>query len=324
MDLKPLKLDLPSTPKTILPSGLRLKELSQMPIGCPLENCRELVSPLDLLDHLRGYHRLHTPGDSYFHLAFEAERCLLTFDPSQLPCRKTICLGVLLFGGKRKDVGALPGIRGICRPNRLPRNIGLDPLHNFLPVMILVRKCTFLDWSLLDRNKKSDEDVAPTWKHPEWSDPEGKGYQDRKRRYRSKCRGRAENGEPTRSSKEPKSDDLPEKVESSQLEHPDSAEDHELTDIGDLTMYVIWTQGAPCIRPLHVSMTAFDRVLSEGRSALRRVANTGRVYPEICGKELPKDRNCMTLSQREIDSLCGTGYHVQLEMILYENPQEQT
>ncbi|XP_016946248.1 uncharacterized protein LOC108021932 [Drosophila biarmipes] len=284
-----------------------LEDISHLPIRCPLENCMDMVAPMDLLFHLKAHHRLHTPGDTYLHLAFEAERCLLTFDPSQLPSRKTICLGVLLFGGQRGSVGQLPAIRGICCSNRLPPISGLDALGDFLPVMILVRKSSFLEWFLLDRNTKPDLDVPPKWEHHELSDP---GSQDWVKKEESEINNHPEN------------------VESSQFPPSFSPEDQEPAeegeDIRDLAMYTIWTQGVPCTLPLHVTMTAFDRILSEGRSALRRVANTGRVYPEICGKELPKDRNSMTLSQREIDKLCGTQHHVQLELILSERCQKPT
>ncbi|EDV45843.1 uncharacterized protein LOC6550983 [Drosophila erecta] len=275
---------------------LTLNRLSRIPIQCPLETCPATICKQDLLYHLTSQH-LRSHVRKHLQLAFDGERCTLVFDPSQLLAMQTICLGVLLYGGERGGQEPLPGAREFSHRNRLPRHSELEPLQDYLPVMVLVRKTGFLDWVLPDRNVESDEDTHGCAKsRVEWvrhldftSDTYPKF---------SKNLHRARNSE-----------------KFCDLKQRDISE-HERADLRNLDMYTIWTQSAPCIRPLRVCMTVFNRSLSDGRSALGWVANSGRVYPEIGGKQLPKDRHSMWLTQQELQEMCGAEYHLQLEVIL--------
>ncbi|KAI8035493.1 hypothetical protein M5D96_011716 [Drosophila gunungcola] len=89
-------------------------------------------------------------------------------------------------------------------------------------------------------------------------------------------------------------------------------------------MYLIWTQSVPSVRPLYVSITVYDGTMSEGRSVLRLVTNSGRARPELDGKQLPKAQHSLWLTEREMQQLCGKEHKVHLEMILNERLEETT
>ncbi|XP_039498403.1 uncharacterized protein LOC120455940 [Drosophila santomea] len=286
---------------------LTLNCLSVMPIQCPLESCIATIFRQDMLDHLASQH-LRSSLRKHLQLAFAGERCTLIFDPSQLPARQTICLGVLLYGGERGRQEQLPGVREFSHRNRLPANSELESLQDYLPVMVLVRRTTFLDWALLDRNKEANEDKESLYQKcstGKWGVAKRVTHLDFTCDQYAKCSAEQNSDYSSQEYLDPRKRDI-------------TGHDNR-QDLKDLDMYIIWTQSAPCIRPLHVCLTAFNRTLSDGRSVLRLVANSGRVFPEIGGKELPKDRHSMWLTQRELEEICGAEYHLHLEVILNES-----
>ncbi|XP_033170844.1 uncharacterized protein LOC117147873 [Drosophila mauritiana] len=95
----------------------------------------------------------------------------------------------------------------------------------------------------------------------------------------------------------------------------------EQEEILDSDLLIIWTQSAPCIRPLHVAMTVFNRTLTVGRSAILSVANSGQMYTELRGKDLPKDRHALLLTQADLKEICGAEHHLHLELILNESSE---
>lgn len=249
------------------PKELNVEQLSRVPIRCPLSGCLATISSLDILCHMLIQHLRPSPGKEELHLAYENERCILLFDLSRLPPRKTICLGVLLYCGKRDHPDGLPGKRGLCHLNRfLPEAENELLLAEYLPVVILVRRCYFFEW--LDKKKK---DPAPV-------------FEDMSDWTRKNVTYEA--------------------------------------DKDELDMFLFWTQSVSCTRPLHVTMTAYDRTMSECRSGFRQVVNSGMIRPESDGKELPKSKHALWVTCSEMEQMGkgkgGDKKSVNLELILHE------
>ncbi|KAH8274475.1 hypothetical protein KR026_002143, partial [Drosophila bipectinata] len=232
---------------------LNVEQLNRMPLRCPFGECEATITSSEILGHVLAQHLRPTSADEEeLNLTFEGERTVLEFDLTQLKPQQTFFLGVLLYGGKRDDPGGLPANRGLCCLNRFkPEAKDAEILAEYLPVLVLVRRCYFFEW--LDNQKKDD---------------------------------------------------------------PKAIKDEELD------MFLFWTQSAYCTRPLHITMTVYDRTMSECRSALRQVVNSGMIHPELDGKQLPKHKHALWVTYSEMaqmgKSKGSDPKKVQLELILHE------
>lgn len=294
---KPLRLIGLSSTEPEKQTKLTLNHLCQLPAQCPIEKCISTVFKDDMLQHLAQRH-FRSNVKKHLQVAFNGERCTLVFDVSQLIGTQTICLGVLLYGGVRGKHSQLPGEREFCYHNRLKEDSGLESLKDYLPIMVLVKRTTFLCWALVDRKMESQDDLNGK----QSKDLKQVKHLDFSNDTHPKCSGesikRCDSGQ--------KNNDLKTTTEAEQEE------------IMDSDILIIWTQSAPCIRPLHVAMTVFNSTLSVGRSAMRCVANSGQMYTEIGGKDLPKDRHSLLITQQELKEICGAEHHLHLELILHE------
>ncbi|XP_016977010.1 uncharacterized protein LOC108042991 [Drosophila rhopaloa] len=313
---------------------LVLGHLTRAPLQCPLGNCLATISSLDLLVHLKEQHLTPASANDHFHLAFEGERCTLVFDPQRLTPRHTICLGVLLFGGKRGEVGKLPGEQELCHRNRVPPDSGLQTVADHQPVLVLVRKCAFFEWLSQDRDMKSkeEEEEFPNQRRHDYGNPRTEEYLHFRSPHTGKCLPRRVERLDFRAEAWPKSmgethnQDLIHSKRTDYKSHASKDQKRqgpkETIDPGNLEMYLIWTQSVPSTRPLYASITVHDRTMSEGRSVLRLVTNSGRARPELDGKQLPHSRNSLWLTQGEIEQLSGAKRGLHLEMILKERLEE--
>ncbi|XP_017038897.1 uncharacterized protein LOC108086485 [Drosophila ficusphila] len=308
-----------------------LDQLSRVPIRCPVGSCPATLSTLDLLIHLKDQHWSPSTLERHLQVAYEGERCILSFDHLKLPPRTTICLGVILFAGKRGIGERLPGERGLCHRNRLPSNLGWEPLEDHLPIMVLARRCAFFEWLTQDKRSKSGDEIPGHWYY-QFRDHADQSRQRRKeelQKEEASCHSHFNTGEPSKPTRENQAngsgsqDHQEPRNQFVDLGGKDSQDrkSKERKDEGqkDLDMYLIWTQSVPCTKPLYFSITAYDRIMSEGRSALRLVANSGMIRPEVDGKQLPKARNSLWLNQQEVEDLSGTERILRLEMILQED-----
>ncbi|KAH8339367.1 hypothetical protein KR074_006211, partial [Drosophila pseudoananassae] len=91
----------------------------------------------------------------------------------------------------------------------------------------------------------------------------------------------------------------------------------------ELDMFLFWTQSAYCTRPMHITMTLYDRTMSECRSGVRQVANSGMIHPELKGKQLPKSKHALWITCSEMAQMGkgkgGDTKNVILECILHED-----
>ncbi|BFG00409.1 uncharacterized protein DMAD_00417 [Drosophila madeirensis] len=105
-------------------------------IACPIAGCNDKFSACNLLAHVLVEHLSRGKQDLGY--AHDSETCVFSFEPRQLrPCR-TVCLGVVLFCGKKRVEEA---------PLWVPLERNASPLQEFreyLPVLVL-GKHTFED-----------------------------------------------------------------------------------------------------------------------------------------------------------------------------------
>ncbi|KAH8298605.1 hypothetical protein KR018_007352, partial [Drosophila ironensis] len=245
---------------------LALSQISPMPLRCPVSDCNEIVCSREVLHHILSNHSSCSISKEDIHLAFESERSILLLNVDKLKPTKTVCLGILLYGGKRNDPAGLPTDRGISHPSYFDKQFKQEQLLiKHLPVLILARRCSLHDWL-------KEKDLP----------------------FRHKTLAEAYTLEPV-------------------VARP--ARRH------DIDVLLVWTLSSTCSKRLHVTMTAYDDTMSESRSAIRAVSNSGVRKYEIEGEQMPFSKHAMWLTWYEVENLIAGGdkKHINLELILHED-----